>query len=79
MRPFFSRLRLQDLEDQLLLAHSGGPHHAQVFSHLSQGADVHFLQLGDVEDFAFFSSVDLFFLDFFGFHFLFLCRHNFSL
>ncbi len=46
-------LCLQDLEDQFLLAHPGCPHHAQVFGHLGQGDDVHFFQLGDVEDFAF--------------------------
>src|SRR5215467_10924322 len=41
-------LRLQDLEDQLLLPHSGSSLDVKVFGNLRQRGDVHLLQLRDV-------------------------------
>ena len=45
-------LRLQDLEDQLLLAHAGGAGDVQVLGDLGELLDAHVLQLADVEPFA---------------------------
>ena len=42
-------LRLQDLEDQLLLAHPGVARDVQVLGYLRQGGDVHLLQVANVQ------------------------------
>ena len=44
-------LRLQDLENQLLLAHARGAGHVQFFGDLSELLDAHVLQFADVEPF----------------------------
>ena len=41
-------LRLQDLEDQFLLPHSGSSLNVEVLGNLRQRRDVHFLKLGNV-------------------------------
>jgi hypothetical protein len=47
--PALLGLRLEDLEDQFLLAHAGRAGDIQVFGHLGQVLDAHLLELGDVE------------------------------
>ena len=47
--PALLGLRLEDLEDQLLLAHAGGARHHQVLGDLGELLDAHLLQLGDVQ------------------------------
>jgi hypothetical protein len=42
-------LRLQDLEDQVLLAHAGGAGDVEVLAHLRQRLDAHVLERGDVQ------------------------------
>ncbi len=43
------RLGLQDLEDQLLLAQSGGPGHVHILGHLVEPLDAHVLQFHQVQ------------------------------
>ena len=45
-------LRLQDLKNQLLLAHAGRAGHAHVLRDLRELLDAHVLQIGDVQSFA---------------------------
>ena len=47
--PALLGLRLQDLKDQLLLAHAGGAAHAQVLRHLRELLNAHVLQIGDIQ------------------------------
>ena len=47
--PALLGLRLEDLEDQLLLAHAGGAGDVQVLGDLGELLDAHVLQLGDVQ------------------------------
>ena len=47
--PTLLGLCLQDLENQLLLAHSGRAGDVQILRHLGERADAHFLELADVE------------------------------
>ena len=49
MNPLCSVWALQDLEDQLLLAHAGGAGDGEVLRDLGELLDAHVLQLGDVE------------------------------
>ena len=48
-QPAFFGLRLQDAEDQLLLAGAGGAFDAELFADLHQLGDAHLLELADVE------------------------------
>src|SRR4030095_2788767 len=41
-------LRLQDFEDQLLLAHACGADNVEIFGDLRQGGNVHFLKFSNV-------------------------------
>jgi hypothetical protein len=49
MKPALLGLRLQDLEDQLLLAHAGRAADGQVLRDLRELLDAHVLQIGDVQ------------------------------
>src|SRR5207245_6831306 len=47
--PALLGLRLQDLKDQILLAHAGGARHREVFRDLRELLDAHVFQIGNVQ------------------------------